>query len=107
MELPRQALASSSNILYPQRQLPPSSGIINLSATDHFFANKDLIWNYREYPHLFDTGSREKVIAQGYGEIILRLQLLDGIVNTRTVSNVSWGPDLSHNLLNIIFLAKK
>ncbi len=87
-EQPRQALASSSNILH-QRRLPPTSVIIDSGATDHFFANKDLITNYREHQHLFETGSGEKVTAQGYGEVILQLQLLDGTVNSLTVSNVS------------------
>ncbi len=66
-----------------------------------------MITNYREYQHLFETGSGEKVTAQGYGEVILQLQLSDRKVNTLTVSNVSWAPDLGHNLLSTILLAKK
>ena len=85
---PGQALASSSNIFY-RHQLPPTSVIIDSGATDHFFANKDLITNYRKYQHLFKTGSGDKVTAQGYGEVILQLQLWDGTVNTLRVTNVS------------------
>lgn len=105
-ELPKQALASSTNTLY-QRHLPPTSVIINSGATNYFFANKDLISNYREHQHLFETGSEEKVTTRGYKEVILQLQLSDGTVNTLIVSNVSWAPDLGHNLLSTIPLAKK
>ncbi len=56
---------------------------------------------------MFETGSGGKVTARGYGEVIFQLQLLDGTVNTLRVTNVSWTPDLGHNLLSTIPLAKK
>lgn len=54
---------------------------------------------------LTDLG--EKVIAYDYREVILRLQLLDEIVNILKVFNVSQTPDLSHNFFSTISLAKK
>lgn len=66
-----------------------------------------MITNYRENQHVFETGSGEKVTAYGYGDVILQLQLLDKMINTLTVSNVSWAPDLGHNLLSTIPLARK
>ncbi len=103
---PEQALAFSS-ITYCQQQSLTTSIIIDSGATDHFFTNKDLITNYREHRHVFETGSGEKVIAHGYGDVILQYQSLDGTINTLTVSNVSCAPDLGHNLLSTIPLAKK
>lgn len=49
----------------------------------------------------------EKVTAQGYGEVILQLQLSNGTINTLPVTNVSWALDLGHNLFSTIPLAKK
>ena len=103
---PEQALAFSS-ITYRQQQSLTTSIIIDSGATDHFFTNKDLITNYREHRHVFGTGSEEKVTVHSYGDVILQLQSLDGTINTLTVSNVSWAPDLGHNLLITISLAKK
>ncbi len=51
---PEQALAFSSNT-YRQQQSQTTSIIIDLGATDHFFTNKDLITNYKEYRHVFET----------------------------------------------------
>ncbi len=85
---PEQALPFFS-ITYRQQQSLTTSIIIDLGATDHFFTNKDLITNYKEHRHVFETGSGEKVTAHGYGDVILQLQSLDGKINTLTVSNVS------------------
>ena len=84
-----------------------TSLIIDLTVTDHFSTNKDLIINNKEYQHVFETGLGVKVTAHDYGDVILQFQLLDKTVNTLTVSNVSWAFDLGHNLLSTIPLAKK
>ena len=56
---------------------------------------------------MFETGLGEKVTAYDNGKIILQLQLLDEKVNTLKVTNVSWSPDLGHNLLSTISFVKK
>ena len=66
-----------------------------------------MITNYREHRPLFETGSGKKVTANGYGDVILQPQFLDGTINTLTVSNVGLAPNLGHNLLSTILLAQK
>ncbi len=84
-----------------------TSIIIDSGATDHFFCNRDLFSSYTEYHHEFETGTGKKIIAHGYGNVILRMCDISGNVNTLTVTNVSWAPELGHNLLSTIPLAKK
>ena len=86
---------------------PITSVIIDSGATDHFFSNRDLFSTYTEYEHEFETGTGEKIAAHGYGNIDLRMNDLTGNVNTLTVTNVSWAPELGHNLLSTIPLARK
>lgn len=84
-EQPQQVLAFCSH----HQQSSNTLVIIDSRAINHFFTNKDLIINYRKYQHVFKTGLGEIVTANGYGNVILQLQLLDGSVNTLTISNVS------------------
>ena len=81
--------------------------IIDSGATDHFFCNRDLFSTYTEYQHEFETETGQRIIAHGYGNVILRMYDMSGNVNTLAVTNVSWAPELGHNLLSIIPLAKK
>ena len=81
--------------------------IIDFRATDNFVINKDFITNYKKHQHVFRTGSGEKITACGYKDVILQLQSLDRTINTLMVSNISWAPNLGHNLFGNIFLAKK
>ncbi len=86
---------------------PITSVIIESGATDHFFSNRDLFSIYTEYEHGFETGAGENIVAHGYGNVDLRMSDLKGNINTLTVTNVSWTPELGHNLLNTIPLARK
>ena len=83
-----QVLASSS-IAFCSYQLPITSIIIELKATDHFFTNKNLMTNYKKYQQIFELSLGKKIIARSYREVILQLQLLDKTVNTFRVTNVS------------------
>ncbi len=84
-----------------------TSVIIYSGATDHFFCNRDLFSTYTEYQHEFETGTGQRIIAHGYGNVILRMCDMSGNVNTLTVTNESWASELGHNLLSTIPLAKK
>ena len=84
-----------------------TSVIIDSGATEHFFCNRDLFSSYTEYQHEFETGTGQRIIAYGYGNVIFRICDISGNVNTLTVTNVSWAPELGHNLLSTIPLAKK
>ena len=101
-----QVLASCLVGSRPQK-FSVTSVIIDSGATDHFFSNRDLFSTYTEYEHEFETGSGEKIAAHGYGNVDLRMSDLKGNINTLTVTNVSWAPELGHNLLSTIPLAKK
>ncbi len=46
-------------------------------------------------------------MVHGYANVILRMCDMSGNVNTLTVTNVSWVPELGHNLLSTIPLAQK
>lgn len=61
IELPRQALAFFSNTVFYQYQLQTTFVIIDSRTNDYFFANKNLISNYRKYLHLFETKLGKKV----------------------------------------------
>lgn len=49
----------------------------------------------------------KKVTKYDYKEVILQFQLLDKVVNTLRISNVSWTCNLGHNLFSTIPLFKK
>lgn len=76
-------------------------------AIDHFFRNQDLFSTYTKFKHKFKIGTREKITAHGYGNVELRIIDLTNIINTLTVTNISWAPELDHNLLTTIPLPKK
>ncbi len=76
-------------------------------ATDHFFSNRDLFSTYTEYEHEFETGVGEKILAHGYGNVDLGMSDFKVNINTLTLTNVSWAPELGHNLLSTIPLARK
>ncbi len=82
-----------------------TSVIINLRATDNFFCNRDLFSTYTQYPYEFETGTGQRIIAKGYGNVILRMCAMSGNVNTLTVTNMSLASELGHNLLTTILLA--
>ena len=86
---------------------PPSRVIIDCGATNHFFSNRDYFTSYRTQPHQFKTGSGEILTARGKGTVSLHMLMNDGSTNMITVSNVSWAPDLGHNLLSTIPFAEK
>ncbi len=77
-----------------------TSIIIDSGATGHFFGNQDLFPTYTEYQHEFETGTGQRSIAHGYVNVILRMCDMSGNVNTLTVTNMSWVPELGHNLLS-------
>lgn len=81
--------------------------IINLGAIYYFIPIKDSITNYRELQHRFETSLGEEFKAYSYDNVILRLQLSNGTVNTLRISNISWAPNLGHNLFSTISLAKE
>lgn len=60
-----------------------------------------------EYKHEFEIGIDKKIAAHNYGNINLKMINLTGNSNTLTVTNMSQTAELSHNLLSIIFLARK
>ena len=66
----KQALASFS-ITFCQQQPLITLVIINFVATNHFFANRDLIINFRKYQHVFKAGLGKQIIAYSYGNVIL------------------------------------
>ena len=88
-------------------QNPITFVIIYSGATDHFFSNRDLFSTYKEYEYEFETSTREKIVAHGYGNINLRMSELKGNINTLKVTYVSWVPKLGHNLLSSMNLARK
>ncbi len=88
-------------------QNPITSIIIDSDATDYFFCNRDLFSTYTEYEHEFKTWTGEKIVAHGYDNVDLGMSDLKGNINTLTVTNVSWAPELGHNLLSTIPLARK
>ena len=55
----------------------------------------------------FKTGSGQVLPAFGYGDVVLNMVQQDKNINVLTVKNVSWAPDLGHNLLSPIPLAIK
>ena len=101
-----QELASCLVISRPQN-FPVTSVIINSRATDHFLCNRDLFTIYTKYEHEFQTGTGEKIAANGYGNVDLRLSDYDDNITILTVTNMSWALQLDHNLLSTILLAKK
>ena len=60
-----------------------------------------------EYEHKFEIKTEEKIAAHSYGNVDLKMTDLTGNVNTLTVTNVSWAPKLSHNLLSTIPFVRK
>ncbi len=84
-----------------------TSVIIDSGAKDNFFSNRDLFSLYTEYEYKFETRIGKKIVAYGYGNVNLRMSDLKSNINTLTVTNVSWAPELGHNLLSTIPLARK
>ena len=75
-------------------QNPVISIIIDSGATDHFFSNQDLFSSYTEYRHQFETETIEKISANGYSNIDLRMSDHQGNINTLTVTNMRWASEL-------------
>lgn len=69
--------------------------------------NQDLFFNYINYKHKFEIKLKEIIIAHNYSNIELKIDNSKNNMNILTITNVSWAPELSHNLLSTIFLAKK
>ncbi len=101
-----QVLASCLVTSHPQN-FPVTPVIIDSGATDYFFCNRDLFTTYTKYQHKFQTGSGEKIATHDYGNVDVRLSDHEGNISILTVNNVSWAPELGHNLLSIIPLARK
>lgn len=60
-----------------------------------------------EYEHEFETRTEEKILAYGYGNIDFGMIGLKDHINTLTVTNMSWAPEIGHNQLSTILLASK
>ncbi len=84
-----------------------TSVIIDSWTTDHFCCNRDLISSYTKCQHEFEKRTSQRIIAHRYCNVILRMFDMSDNFNTLTVSNVSWTPELGHNLLSTLLLAKK
>ncbi len=84
---------------------PVTSIIIDSGVTDHLFSNPDLFYIYTEHKHQFNTKTGEKISAHVYGNVNLRMSDHQGNTNILTVTNVSWAPELGHNLLSTILFS--
>ena len=63
--------------------------IIDSGAADHFFSNRAYFSTYIEHHHEFQTGSGEILVANEYGDVVLRLAHPDGSEVIWTIKKVS------------------
>ncbi|MCJ1471324.1 hypothetical protein MMC07_009972 [Pseudocyphellaria aurata] len=85
--------------------LPNSKVILDCGATDYFFSNRDFFTTYTEHYHEFQTGLGQILAAYGYGNVRLIMVYQNQKTNVINLSNVSWVPDLGHNLFSTIPLS--
>ena len=84
---------------------PTSTVILDCGATHHFFCSREYFTTYVEHYHEFKTGSGEILAAYGYGNVRLTMIQQNKETNIIDLSNVSWAPDLGHNLVSTVLLA--
>ena len=62
---------------------------------------------HTEYKHEFGTGIGEKIVAHSFDNVDLIMSDLNGNIDSLIVTNLSQVPELGHNLLSTILLARK
>ena len=101
------AVATINKVLTDKRINDSTSLILNSEATAHLVANWEILLKFTSEISIYQTGSDQVLMSSDFIKIHVVLDVSTEIINTLTLTNCIYTPDLNYNLISTSQLAKK